>query len=182
MLDMLAGRWGLVLVRAALALIAGVLLLAWRDPGPDTFLRVFGIYALADGLAAGMLAVGARRASDASSLLLEAAIRSGGGLIAVAAPGLVAPSLSTWLGVWAGLSGLAQAAVAVSLRHEIAGDWPMPVAALLSLALATVCLGGWAADLPLLVWTVAGYCVLSFAVLMAFAYRMWQLACEMGKA
>jgi uncharacterized membrane protein HdeD (DUF308 family) len=182
MLAVLAADWGLLLTRAALALVLGVLLLVWREPGPDDFVLVFGLYTLADGLAAGIVAFGARGTDGAGSLFAEAAVRAGSGVLALAAPGLVLPALPILVGLWAALSGLAQISVAAALRRELAGHWPIPVAAAFSLGFAIVCIVGQHAPLQLLAWEVAVYALLFFAVLMAFAHRMWQLACEMAKA
>jgi hypothetical protein len=97
-------------------------------------------------------------------------------------PGLVLPALSISLGVWAALSGLAQIAIAAALRRELAGHWPIPVAAALSLGFAIICIVGQPAPLQRLVWGLAVYALLFFAVMTAFANRMWQLAREMAKA
>ena len=182
MLAVLAADWGLLLTRAALALVLGVVLLLWREPGADDFVLVFGLYTLADGLAAGIVAFGAKGTDGAGSLFAEAAVRAGSGLVALAVPGLVLPALSISLGMWAALSGVAQIAVAAALRRELAGQWPIPVAAALSSGFAIICIAGQPAPLQLLVWGVALYALLFFAVLTAFAHRMWQLAGEMTKA
>jgi uncharacterized membrane protein HdeD (DUF308 family) len=182
MLAVLATDWGLLLTRAAVALVLGVVLLLWREPGADDFVFMCGLYTLADGLAAGIVAFGAKRTDGAGGLFAEAAVRAGSGLVALAAPGLVLPALSISLGVWAAASGLAQIAVAAALRRELAGQWPIPVAAALSVAFAIICIAGPPAPLQRLVWGMAVYALLSFAALTAFAHRMWQLAGEMAKA
>ena len=181
MLAVLAADWGLLLTRASLALVLGVVLLLWREPGPDAFVLMVGLYSLADGVAAGIVAFGAKGTGGAGSLFAEAAVRVGSGLVAVAVPGLVLPALSIAVGVWAALSGLAQIAVAGALRRELSGQWPLPVAAALSLGFAAFWIAGRPAPQQL-VWGMAVYALLLFAVLTAFAHRMWQLAREMAKA
>jgi uncharacterized membrane protein HdeD (DUF308 family) len=182
MLAVLAADWGLLLTRAALALVLGVILLLWREPGADRFVVIVGLYSLADGLAAGIVAFRAKGTDGAGSLFAEAAVRAGSGLVAVAVPAVVLPALWLALGVWAVLSGCAQIAVAAALRKELAGHWPIPATAALSVGLAIVCVVGQSAPLQLLVWEVAAYGLLLFAVQTAFAHRMWQLAFEMAKA
>jgi uncharacterized membrane protein HdeD (DUF308 family) len=182
MLAVLAADWWLLLTRAALALILGVVLLLWREPGVDHFVLMVGLYTLADGLAAGTIAFGAKGTDGAGSLFAEAAVRAGSGVVALAVPLLVVPALSISLTVWAALSGLAQIAVAAALRRELAGHWPVPVAAALSLGLVPICIVGQRAPLQLLVWAVAVYALLLSVVLTAFAHRMWQLGREMAKA
>ena len=96
-------------------------------------------------------------------------------------PDVLSSALPLTLGLWAGLSGLAHIGEAAALRRELTGQWPLPVAAALSLVMAIWCV--WqGADLAILVRTLAAYVLLFFAVLMAFAHRMWQLAREMRKA
>ncbi len=182
MLAVFAAGWGLLLTRAALALVLGVLLLLWREPGADYFVLMLGLYSLADGLAAGIVAFGARGTDGAGSLFAEAAVRAGSGVVALVVPGRVLPALSISLGVWAALSGLAQIAVAAALRRELSGHWPVPVAAALSLGFAAICIAAHPASLQLLVWSATVYALLFFAVLAAFAHRMWQFALEMAKA
>lgn len=182
MLAVLAADWGLLLTRAGLALVVGVGLLLWREPDAENFVLMFGLYTLADGLAAGIIAFGAKGTDGAASVFAEAAVRMGSGLVALAIPGLVLPSLPISLAVWAALSGLAEIAIAAALRKELAGHWPIPAIAALSLGFAVMCIVGQSAPLQRLVWGVAVYALLFFAVLTAFANRMWQLAREMAKA
>jgi uncharacterized membrane protein HdeD (DUF308 family) len=182
MLTVLAADWGLLLTRAALALVLGVVLLIWRDPGVHNFVFAIGIYTLADGVTAGVIAAAAKGRDGAGSLFAEAAVRAGCGVVALAVPQLVLPALAIALGVWAALSGLAQIGVAAALRRELAGHWPLPAAAVLSFGFAVLCLVGQPAPVQRLVWGVAVYALLFFAVLTAFAHRMWQLAREMARA
>ena len=181
MLAVLAARWGLLLTRAALALVFGLILVPWPEPTASGFVLAFGLYTLADGAVAAIVAFGMGAEERPASWFVEAVVRVGAGLLALAMPDVLSSALPLSLALWAGLSGLAHIGEAAALRRELTGQWPLPVASALSLTMATWCV--WqGADLPTLARAMAVYLLLFFGVLMAFAHRMWQLAREMRKA
>jgi uncharacterized membrane protein HdeD (DUF308 family) len=181
MLAVLAADWGLLLTRALIAVLLGIVALVWPELTLITFVVLFGVYTLLDGIAALTIAAGARGLPGFGSALFEGLVRLGAGLIALAIPGHVALVSPAFLAAWSGLSGVGQIAVAIVLRKELTGEWPLPLAGALSLLVAVFLAASPGAGLPVLVWSIGPYSILFGFALMVLTYRMWQLAQEMTK-
>jgi uncharacterized membrane protein HdeD (DUF308 family) len=181
MLTVLAADWALLLFRASIALLFGIVALAWPELTPIALVFLFSGYALVDGIAALIVAFGASGCPGFGSLLFEGLVRLGASVIALAASRHVALALPAFLAAWAGLSGVGEVAVAVVLRREMAGEWPLPIAGALSLLVAMFLMisrGG----MPALVWLIGPYSILFGFALVALALRLRRLSREMAKA
>jgi uncharacterized membrane protein HdeD (DUF308 family) len=182
MLAVLAADWGLLLTRALLALMLGISAFAWPGLTLIPFVVLFGVYSLLDGIAVLIVAFGAKGLPVFGSLMFEGLVRLGAGLIALAIPGQVALVFPAFLAAWAGLSGVGQIAVAIVLRKELTGEWPLPIAGALSLLVAVFVAANPGGGVLSLVWFIGPYSILFGFVLMVLTYRMWQLAHEMTTA
>jgi len=81
--------------------------------------------------------------------------------------------------VWAVASGGAAIAVALGLRREVSGEWPLPLAGALSL-LSGLLLVALPAT-PDLNWVIGPYALLFGFTLLALALRLRQLAFEIAR-
>jgi uncharacterized membrane protein HdeD (DUF308 family) len=179
MLAVLAADWGLLLTRALIALMFGISTVVWAGLTLIAFVVLFGVYTLLDGIAVLIVAFGAKGLPGFRSLLFEGLVRLGAGLIALAVSGRVALVFPAFLAAWAGLSGVGQIAVAIGLRKELTGEWPLPIAGAVSLVVAMFLATSPEAGVPSLVWFIGPYSILFGLTLMMLTYRMWQLALEM---
>lgn len=180
MLEALARNWNWLVFRAVLAASYGVAVFAWPDLKMVGFVYLFGLYAVFDGMVALTIAIDVKSLRGFGSLLFEALVRIGGGLVAMGEPRILL-EFPRFLAVWAILAGLADAIVAVLLRQEMTGEWPLPFAGAVSVIVAVLLLATKATvGVPSLTWLVGPYAIIFGVTLVAFARRLHQLAQEMG--
>ena len=175
----LAVNWVFLLLRAIVAVLFGVAVLVWPVPPLLALVMLFAAYAAVDGVLALILALSVKGVPGFGSLLFEAVVRLGVAIFAFASPARAALALNEVFAAWAILSGVAAIAVAVALRRDLSGEWPLPLAGTVSVlcGILLVTIGA-----PELRW-VAGPCALLFALtLVALALRFRQLAEEVAVA
>ncbi len=97
--------WGLMLLRGAVSVILGIMLLAWPDKSAEAFIMLFGLFAILTGLLGLIAAAWVRRYVWGVPLtggILTVVI----GLVAFLWPGLTAAMLVMLVAVWAIVFGL----------------------------------------------------------------------------
>jgi uncharacterized membrane protein HdeD (DUF308 family) len=178
MLAALAIDWVFLLFRGWLAVLFGCVVLLWPAPLPSTLTWLFAAYSAADAVLALLVAFDVRRLPGFGSLLADALVRMGVALAAVLSPALVALALGRVFAVAAVLYGAAAIAIAIVLRHELAREWPLPFAGVVSVLFGVLILFGPGA--PDLAWIMGPYMVIFGVTLQAFALRLRQLAAEIA--
>src|SRR5699024_3458046 len=113
--------WWLMLIRGVIMAIFGVLILVWPGTAALAFVLVFGIYALADGLAgfAHML----RLRQWTFLLTLTSIVSIGAGIIALVWPVKTAVALLFIIAFWALVLGVLEVIAAVDLRRVPGLSW-----------------------------------------------------------
>ncbi len=182
MIEALAKNWGWLLFRAILAASYGMAAFAWPDLTLSGFVYLFGLYTVFDGMVAMAIAIDVKALRGFGSLLFEAVVRIGSGLIAMGEPGVIT-AFPRLLAGWAILTGIAEAIVALVLRRELVGEWPLPFAGAISIIVGVMLLAmPVAVDVPALRWLVGPYAMIFGVTFVAFARRLHQLAQEMQAA
>lgn len=182
MLAALARNWGWLFFRAVLAGAYGIAVFARPGMTMVGFVYLFGLYAIFDGMVALAIAIDVKALPGFGSLLLEALVRIAGGLVAMGEPSIIV-SFPRFFAVWAIMAGLAEAVVAIVLRRELSGEWPLPFAGAVSVVIAVLLLTTTTAvGVPGLTWLVGPYAILFGVTLLAFARRLHQLAQEIEAA
>jgi uncharacterized membrane protein HdeD (DUF308 family) len=177
MLPGLAVNWVFLLFRAVVAVIFGIAAMAWPAPATWALVILFAAYAAVDGVLALLLALSVKGVSGFGSLLFEALVRIGVATFAFAAPARAALALNDVFAAWAVLSGIAALAVAAELRRDLTGEWPLPLAGVVSVlcGVLLVTIGG-----PDLRWVAGPFALLFALTLAALALRFRQLAYEVA--
>jgi uncharacterized membrane protein HdeD (DUF308 family) len=181
MLASLAASWGLVLFRGSLAVLLAVFALLWPGLTRPALITLVAAYALADGIAALIVALGARGHPGFGSLLLESLGRVGAGVTVLAYSGATVSALALF-GAWAVWTGGAELVAAVALRREVTGAWPLPTAGTASVLLGLVLLWRSELDLRPFAWLIAVYGVVFGMLLLTLAVRLRQLSLEIATA
>ncbi|KAA2261648.1 HdeD family acid-resistance protein [Solihabitans fulvus] len=182
MLELLARRWWLFVLRGVLAALFGVLSLVWPGITLLALVILWGMYALFDGVGAVTVAVADRR-SPASERWLFALFGLLGvvvGVLALAWPGLTAVALLVFIAVWAVLGGVLQLISAVRLRNVLANNWFLAVSGVLSLVLGVLLLVSPGKGALVLVVTIAIFAILWGVALVLFGLRLRQLNAQLG--
>jgi uncharacterized membrane protein HdeD (DUF308 family) len=180
----IASRWGWVVLRGVFAVLFGFL--AFSRPGVIglTMVWMFAGYAFVAGIATFVAAVQGGRAGTPrwGTMLLEALLSIGVGILALLWPATTALAFVWVLGVWALISGVLEMASAIKLRKMIENEWALGLAGVLSftfgaLMLLRPALGGLA-----VVWLLGAY-ALSFGILMiVVGFRLRSLAHALGES
>ncbi|MBL9081504.1 MAG: HdeD family acid-resistance protein [Planctomycetales bacterium] len=134
MLQVLADRWWVVLLRGILAIGAGIATLAW--PGLTLVLLIFliGISALVDGLACIFMGFGGgSEGRPWWEMILLGLVGAGFGIATLAWPGLTGILLLSLIAGWAIARGIMEIIVAIRLRKVIDNEIMMGLSGLLSI-------------------------------------------------
>jgi uncharacterized membrane protein HdeD (DUF308 family) len=169
----LARNWWSLVIRGIVAILLGIL--AFARPGItfSALVLLFGAYALIEGV---LSIVGAMRAVSAherwGALLFEGIIGVLAGLVTFFWPAITALALVYIIAFWAIVIGVAEIAAAVRLRKEIAGEWLLALAGVLSVLfgviIAAVPLAGF---VVVAIWFGA-YAFLFGVVMLALGFRL----------
>ena len=179
MLPALAVNWVLLLLRAIVAVLFGVAVLFWPTPPTTALVLLFAAYAAVDGAVALILALSATGVPGFGSLLFEALVRIGVAAAAFASPARVELALNEVFAAWALLSGIAALAVAVAIRRDLSGAWPLSLAGAVSVVCGVLLMTIGAPDLR---WVAGPFALLFASTLLALALRFRQLAEEIAVA
>jgi uncharacterized membrane protein HdeD (DUF308 family) len=127
-----------LLWRGILAIVIGVVAVAWPGITVGAFVLLFAVYAF---LAAGMEAVRAFRSSAAGPVvgrLLLALLDVVAGVVALAWPGITALALVLWVAVWALATGGVEIALAFRAGRAAGQRALLGLSGLVSIALGVV--------------------------------------------
>jgi uncharacterized membrane protein HdeD (DUF308 family) len=134
---MLSNLSSTLLWRGILAIVIGVVSVAWPNITVGAFVILFAVYALVAAVAEAMRAFRSDGAERVGYLVL-ALLSLAGGVVALVWPGITALALTIWIAAWALVTGIVEVAVAVR-RNETAGEraaWGL--SGLISIALGIV--------------------------------------------
>jgi uncharacterized membrane protein HdeD (DUF308 family) len=182
MLTVLAAQWKLTLFRGAVALLFGLLAVAWPNLTPAVLAVLFGSYALLNGIAALMIAVTSRSVPGFGGVFVEGIVGIATGTVASLYPGITTFVLVAVIAAWAVITGVASIVTAIFLRNEMSGEWPLPFTGALSLMLGALLLLQLDAGVLAIRWMVTSYAVFAGASQLALASRLRQLAREIAQA
>jgi uncharacterized membrane protein HdeD (DUF308 family) len=136
----------ILVVRAVLALVIGVVALTWPELTLLALAVAFGVYAILDGVARIVDAVRHRGRERWWLGLLGGLVGVAAGVVALFWPGVTAVVLAIIVGAWAVVSGAAEIADSVRLRRAGGSAWLLALAGVLSLV----------AGIVILVWPIQG--------------------------
>lgn len=132
--NMLVSNWWLLLVRGLLAVVFGIMAIAWPGLTILTLVLLYGIYALVDGLTA--MWVGG--SSRAWGLLLFGLLGVVVGLYTFLYPGITALALVYLIATWAFIRGIFEIMTAIQLRKEISNEWVLILSGIISIIFGAV--------------------------------------------
>ena len=127
-----------LLWRGLLAIVIGVVSVAWPGITVGAFVILFAVYAFLSAAGEAARAFGSDRAGPVFGYLLLALVSVAAGLVALVWPGITVLVLTVWVAVWALLTGIVEVALAFR-RGETAGERAMyGLGGLVSVALGVV--------------------------------------------
>jgi uncharacterized membrane protein HdeD (DUF308 family) len=174
MIETLTQHWWTWLIRGALAILFGVIAVA--QPGATALALVwtFGGYVIADGLLTIWGAI-AGRADHRVWYALWGVVSILAGVVAFAQPALTGLTLVWIIAAWAIVTGILEIVAAIGLRREIAGEFWLILAGVLSLIAGVLLFAAPGIGSLSLVLVIGIYAVVLGIDFIFFAFRMKSL-------
>ena len=135
MLEVLTQKWWAVALRGIVAIVFGIVALAFPGATLVSLAIVFGAYAFIDGVLTIVSAFG-HRGREASWYVLEGIIGIAVGLATFFFPGIAAQALVILIGLWAILTGIFE--VMAGFELPISWNWLLTFAGILSIGFGAV--------------------------------------------
>ena len=170
MLAALSENWWALALRGLLAMLFGLAALFLPLDALEAVGRVFGVYALTEGVLVAL--TGIRRTRYSGVIIAEGASGIVAGLVALAWPSITALVLLYVVAIWAILSGVAEMIAAVSLRREMAGEWALFLVGILSVIFGIILAVLPGVGLLSLVWLIGLYALAVGGALIVLAFRV----------
>jgi uncharacterized membrane protein HdeD (DUF308 family) len=167
------GNWWALGLRAAAAILLGIIALTVPGVTLAAIVTMFGIYAIADGLFAIIAAVrGVRRHERWVAMLFEGIIGVAAGTVALFWPAIGALALTYLVAGWAMATGIFEIAAAVRLRKIMTGEWLLMIGGALSILLAIGVALFPGVGMVFLVWWLGAYALAYGLVSLVLAIRV----------
>jgi uncharacterized membrane protein HdeD (DUF308 family) len=172
--DTLLRSWWMLALRGAIAILFGLLALAWPGLTLLWLVALFAAYALLGGAVWTFGAIQNRKTDDHWWVLLIAGLASiGAGLIALLHPALTALVLILLIGANALVTGVLDIVVAVRLRKHIKGELLLVLGGAASIVFGVIVfLFPLGAGALALVWLISAYAIVTGALFLAAAVRL----------
>ncbi len=170
MLAALSENWWALALRGLLAVLFGFAALFLPLDTLEAVGRVFGVYALTEGVLVAL--TGIRRTRYSGVIIAEGASGIVAGLVALAWPSITALVLLYVVAIWAILSGVAEMIAAVSLRREIEGEWALFLVEILSVIFGIILAVLPGVGLLSLIWLFGLYALAVGVALIVLAFRV----------
>jgi uncharacterized membrane protein HdeD (DUF308 family) len=172
-LPLLAQNWWAVALRGVVAILFGVLAIALPGVTLGALILLWGVYAIVDGIFAIVSGVrAARRHERWGVLIVEGIFGIIAGVIAIFMPAAAAFAFAFLFAIWAVITGIVEIAAAVRLRREIAGEWLLGLAGVLSILLGIYVAIFPGLGLLGLVWVLGIYAIVFGVMMIALAFRL----------
>jgi uncharacterized membrane protein HdeD (DUF308 family) len=148
-----------------------------------TLTLLFGAFALVDGIANTVSAIGGRRENENWGVLLLTGLTG----IAIGAltfydPSITALGLLFYIAIWVTGTGLLQVVAGIRLRKEIEGEFWLILSGLISIALGVFLVARPGAGALSVLWLIATYAVLFGIILIVLAFRVRSFANRLATA
>ena len=181
MKELLSQSWWMLALRGVIALLFGVLALAWPGLTLLWLVVLFAAYALLVGVVSVIGAV-RHRSSDGKwwLILLLGLVSIGAGVIAILSPDLTALVLVLVMGANALITGVLDIASAIRLRKAIQGEWLLILAGIASVVFGVLVLLFPGAGALALVWLISVYAIVTGVLLLVLAFRARAWARDVG--
>ncbi len=130
---LLSRYWWMILLRGLLSILFGIMVLAWPGISLATFVMLFALFVIADGIGNVITALGGRGGhANWWVLLLVGLAGIAVGILSFLNPAVTAVVLVFYIAFWAIGTGLLTIFAAIRLRSEIEGELWLALGGLLS--------------------------------------------------
>lgn len=170
--NILSRYWGMTLLRGLIWMLFGIMTFMLPGPSLAIFIKLFGVFALVDGVANIATGIGGREEHDNWWVLLLLGLASiGVAVFTFMNPAVTALAFLFWIAAWATVTGVLEIVMAIWLRKEIQGEFWLLLAGLASVAFGVFLFARPAMGLLSITWLIAGYAFVFGLILTIFAFR-----------
>ena len=170
----IAAHWWIPLVRGIVAIVFGVVVMAYPFHALGVFIILFGAFVFADGVLNIFTSLRYAHPDSGSwwMILVQGIFGVLIGVLTFVWPGLTAATLGTLVALWAVVTGALEIAAAFKLRRNVPGEVLLIVSGVLS-----VVIGAWLFIMPIvallaLTWLIGFYAIFGGVTLIALAFRL----------
>ncbi len=174
--SLMVRHWWALVLRGILAVIFGILVIAWPGIALTSLVLVVGAYFFVDGVFAVAGSLTHREHYQHWWLtLIEGIIGIIAGIVTFVYPGLTAFTLLYVIGFWAILTGIFEIAAAIRLREVIHYEWILMLTGILSLLFGLFVLFFPGAGALAILGIIAGYAILFglMMIILGIRLRTW---------
>ncbi|MBC8275094.1 MAG: DUF308 domain-containing protein [Chloroflexi bacterium] len=166
-------HWWQVAVRGLIALLFGILLLAWPGVSLFVFAIFFGAFAFVDGIFTLVAAVNYKAgAGQRTWLFVRGILGIIVGIITFFWPAITELALVLLIGAWALVTGVMELNFAFRSVRETGAKWLFAVSGILSIILGILLLVRPIAAIIVVIWAIGAYAVLAGIVLIVLGFRL----------
>jgi uncharacterized membrane protein HdeD (DUF308 family) len=166
-------HWWQIAVRGFLALIFGILVLAWPGVSLLIFAIIFGAYVFVDGIFTLVAAVNYKAGAGRRTWLFIRGIAGIiVGLITFFWPAITALALVILIAAWALVTGVMELVFAFRANQDSAIRWMFAISGILSLILGILILARPIAGMLVIIWIIGAYAVLAGILLIILGFRL----------
>jgi uncharacterized membrane protein HdeD (DUF308 family) len=160
LIETLKRHWWVLVIRGIIAIIFGIIALAYPGLTVATLVIFFGAWVLVDGVFRVIGAIG-HHASDPEWgwHLVIGIVGIIIGLLTFHAPRVTALALIIYIAAWALMIGVTEIAYAIKMRREIKGEWFLILMGVISIVFAVMLLWNPLPGALALVWLIGWYAI-----------------------
>jgi uncharacterized membrane protein HdeD (DUF308 family) len=172
LLHLLARNWSFILLRGIVAILFGIMALAWPGITILVLVMLFGASAAIDGVLA--LIVGIKGGTPVPRwwLIVVGLIGILAGIATMTMPGITALVLIMIIGGWAVARGIFEIIGAIQIRKEIDDEWFLILHGAISVLFGLYVLIFPGAGAIALIWAIAIYAIFIGLMMVAFSLRL----------
>jgi uncharacterized membrane protein HdeD (DUF308 family) len=166
-------HWWQIALRGLLALIFGVLVLAWPGVALTIFVYIFGAYVFVDGIFTLVAAVNYKAGAGRRTWLFIRGIAGIiVGLITFFWPAITALALFLLVAAWALVTGVMELIFAFAANQNTTIRWLFAVSGILSLILGGLMLAHPVFGIKVIIWIIGVYAILAGILLIILSTKL----------
>jgi len=169
----LSRYWWLIALRGVVSVLFGIAVIALPEIALPVLVILFGAYALVDGAASVLAAIGDRKVNDRWwALALEGLMGVAVGIVTFFWPEITAVALLYLIAAWALVTGIFEIVAAIRMRKELDNEWMLIILGILSIAFAVVMILNPAAGALAVVTVIGAYAIAFGILLIGLSFRL----------
>jgi uncharacterized membrane protein HdeD (DUF308 family) len=173
----LLNQWWALIIRGVLAILFGVLAVAWPHITLIVLLALFAAYAIADGITSIVAAI---RNKSYGWVLFGGILSLAIGIMTLVWPGAATLALVILIGSWAIVRGVFDIAAAIALRETIRYEWLLVLSGVASIIFGFLLVLFPIVGIFALIGLIAGFSIVIGALLIAAGFRQRRIKRDLG--